>query len=193
MRISRLTALCPALMPWPGTRPACTRGAPYVPREAWWKVPGHVCRPGVPDCPEGERPGRPGRSILAAAPPAHGRSAPSAPRHRGVRRLGGSGLWGHHCLHRGRRPAQDLHFFLKVADPPPCRSQPGAFLGRGAGFQAASTRSRCRHRYKHDPAIPGDAATSRILRLTWPDPEPGGRTGGYGLGIANCRGVPVRS
>jgi hypothetical protein len=44
---------------------------------------------------------------------------------------------GHHRLHRGRRLAQDLHFFLKVADPQPCRSQPGAFLRGGAGLQAA--------------------------------------------------------
>jgi hypothetical protein len=43
---------------------------------------------------------------------------------------------GHHRLHRGRRLTQDLHCFLKVADPLPCRSQIGAFVRCGAGLQA---------------------------------------------------------
>jgi len=38
--------------------------------------------------------------------------------------------------HRGRRLAEDLHFFLKVADPLPCCSERGVFVCCCTGLQA---------------------------------------------------------
>ena len=112
----------------------------------------------------GTAPGRPRRSIPTGTPPANGRSVRPDPVTVKFGDQAVAVFWGHHRLHRGRGLPQDLHFFLKVADPLPCSGQLGAFFAVVPGFRPRSTRSWCRHRYKHDSAIPSDAATSRMLR-----------------------------